>query len=210
MKASPSPTLPDATPVFGGDLLVTVKIIPFAVPGAVLAAAQAVALARPMLRLAPFRPLLTGLVLTELPGIKASVLRGTADATERRIRGLTGSLLPPLRVPHAEQPVAAALTDLLARGAELLLMAGASATVDRNDVGPAAIVRAGGSVDHFGMPVDPGNLICLGRIGAAHAIILPGCARSPAHNGIDLVLSRLFADEPVGRSKSRGWASAGC
>ena len=51
----------------------------------------------------------------------------------------------------------------------------------------------GGEILHFGMPVDPGNLICLGRIGARPALVLPGCARSPSLNGIDFVLSRLFA-----------------
>ena len=194
-------TLPDATPVAAGDLVVTAKIIPFAVPGAVLAAVDALTSGGPPLRLPPFRPLRIGLVLTELPGLKASVLRGTEEATERRIRILTGTLLRPLRVPHEEAPLAVALTDLLARGAELLLIAGASATVDRCDVGPAAIVRAGGAVDHFGMPVDPGNLICLGHIGTVPALVLPGCARSPARNGIDLVLARLFAGEPAGSAE---------
>ena len=75
----------------------------------------------------------------------------------------------------------------------MLLVAGASAVVDRRDVGPAGIVRAGGRIEHFGMPVDPGNLICLGRIGERPALVLPGCARSPAQNGIDFVLPRLFA-----------------
>jgi molybdenum cofactor cytidylyltransferase len=194
-------TLPDATPVAPGDLVVTAKIIPFAVPAAALAAAEALTTGAPPFRLAPFRKLRAGLVLTELPGLKASVLRGTEQATERRIRALTGTLLPPLRVPHEEAPLAAGLADLLAQGAELLLIAGASATVDRCDVGPAAIVRAGGAVDHFGMPVDPGNLICLGHIGPVPALVLPGCARSPARNGIDLVLARLFSGEPVDSSE---------
>jgi molybdenum cofactor cytidylyltransferase len=194
-------TLPDATPVATGDLVVTAKIIPFAVPGAALAAAEALTRGTPPLRLAPFRKLRAGLVLTELPGLKPSVLRGTEDATERRVRALTGTLLPPLRAPHEEAPLATALAELLAQGADLLLIAGASATVDRLDVGPAAIVRAGGVVDHFGMPVDPGNLICLGHIGAVPALVLPGCARSPARNGIDLVLARLFAGEPAGSAE---------
>ena len=84
------------------------------------------------------------------------------------------------------------------QGADLLLVVGASAVVDRRDVGPSGIVRAGGEILHFGMPVDPGNLICLGRIGTRPALVLPGCARSPKLNGIDLVLTRLFAGLPVG------------
>ncbi|HEY5299241.1 MAG TPA: NTP transferase domain-containing protein, partial [Acetobacteraceae bacterium] len=105
--------------------------------------------------------------------------------------------LPALRVPHQEAPVVAALETLIGQGAEMLLIAGASAVVDRRDVGPASIVAAGGEILHFGMPVDPGNLICLGRIGDRPALVLPGCAKSPRLNGIDFVLPRLFAGLPV-------------
>jgi molybdenum cofactor cytidylyltransferase len=66
------------------------------------------------------------------------------------------------------------------------------------DIAPQAIVQAGGEITHFGMPVDPGNLICFGQIGNVPAIVLPGCARSPAPNGIDWVLDLLFAGEPIG------------
>ena len=52
---------------------------------------------------------------------------------------------------------------------------------------------AGGEIVHFGMPVDPGNLICVGRIKDKPALVLPGCARSPKLNGIDFILTRLFA-----------------
>ncbi len=94
--------------------------------------------------------------------------------------------------------MAQALEALIRQGADLLLVVGASAVVDRRDVGPAGIVRAGGEILHFGMPVDPGNLICLGRIGERPALVLPGCARSPKRNGIDFILPRLFAGLPVG------------
>ena len=53
-----------------------------------------------------------------------------------------------------------------------------------------ALRRAGGMVRRFGMPVDPGNLLFVGRIGERPVIGLPGCARSPALNGADWVLER--------------------
>ncbi len=199
-------TLPDATPVAARDMLATVKVIPFAVPGHTLAIAeqlarQGAAPGRPgagaALRLAPFRPLRAGLVLTELSGTRASVLDGTVEATEARVRALTGTLLPPERCAHAAGPIAAALGRLIGAGAELLLVAGASAVVDRRDVAPTGIVEAGGEILHFGMPVDPGNLLCLGRIGRLPALVLPGCARSPRLNGIDWALWRIFAGVPV-------------
>ncbi len=194
-------TLPDGAQVRAGDLLATVKIIPFAIPGDVLARAVALAAARPALRLPAFRPLRCGLVVTTLPGMKPSIVASTIAATQGRVTAFSGTLLPPRQVPHEQAAIAEALRHAIDDGADILLIAGASATVDRGDIGPAAIVEAGGEIAHFGMPVDPGNLICLGRISAVDALVLPGCARSPSLNGIDLVLARLFAGEPAGAAE---------
>jgi molybdenum cofactor cytidylyltransferase len=192
-------TLADGAVVAARDLVATIKVIPFAVPGTLVSVAEAVARhGGPALSLHPFRPLKVGLVATELPGLKESVIEKTVAVTEARVVALGGSLLPPLRAPHEASAVAAALESLIGHGADLLLVVGASAVVDRRDVGPEGIVRAGGQILHFGMPVDPGNLICVGRIGARPALVLPGCARSPKQNGIDLVLPRLFAGLTVG------------
>ncbi len=191
-------TLPDYAVVAARDLVATIKIIPFAVPGTMLTVAEAVARQHghgggPVLTLHPFRALKVGLVASELPGLKESTTEKTIAVTEARVKQLTGSLLAPIRCEHTEAAIAQALRQLVADGADLLLVVGASAVVDRRDVGPAGIVAAGGEILHFGMPVDPGNLICLGRIGQRPALVLPGCARSPVLNGIDFVLSRLFA-----------------
>ncbi len=194
-------TLPDYAIVAPKDLVATVKIIPFSVPGNVLAVAEAlIRQAGSPLAVHPFHHLKVGLVVTELPGLKDSVTEKTIAATEQRMTQLTGSLLPPLHAQHEETPIAKALETLISQGADLLLVVGASAVVDRRDVGPSGIVRAGGEILHFGMPVDPGNLICLGRIGTRPALVLPGCARSPKLNGIDFVLTRLFAGLSVGPS----------
>jgi molybdenum cofactor cytidylyltransferase len=189
-------TLPDATPVAAGEMVATIKIIPFALPGATLAHAEAACAGGAMTVLA-WQARRVGLVLSTLPGLKPSVIAGTIEATEGRVASIGATMLPPLQCPHRSEPIAAALRELLADGADLLLVAGASAVVDRRDVGPAGIVAAGGEILHFGMPVDPGNLICLGRIGSVPALVLPGCARSPKPNGIDLVLHRLAAGLPV-------------
>ncbi len=192
-------TLPDFAVVAARDMVATIKVIPFAVPGAVLDVALTIARqGPPAMTLHPFRPLRVGLVASELPGMKPSIADKTVAVTGARVSALTGSLLPDRRVPHETGAIAEALDALLQEGAELLLVVGASAVVDRRDVGPAGIERAGGAIDHFGMPVDPGNLICIGRIGRVPALVLPGCARSPSLNGIDFVLARLFAGLPVG------------
>lgn len=187
-------TLAPFLPVRAREMVATIKVIPFAVPGAVLEVAESLARQEgPLLAVHPFRPLKVGLVLTELPGLKEKVMEGAVEATRDRVEALCGTLLPHERCRHDTPLVADALARLRRAGAEILLVAGASAVVDRRDVGPAAIVRAGGVIDHYGMPVDPGNLICLGHIDGTPALVLPGCARSPKLNGIDWVLQRLFA-----------------
>jgi molybdenum cofactor cytidylyltransferase len=191
-------TLPDFSVLGARDLVATIKIIPFAVPGSLLSVAEAVARqGGPALAVHPFKPLKVGMVATQLPGIKESVIEKTINVTQERVTRLTGGLLETLRTPHKQPAVTAALHQLIDQGADLLLVVGASAVVDRRDVGPSAIVEAGGKILHFGMPVDPGNLICLGRIGERPALVLPGCARSPKLNGIDFILPRLFASLPV-------------
>ncbi len=52
---------------------------------------------------------------------------------------------------------------MLKAGAELVIVFGASAIADRRDVIPAAIEAVGGEIEHFGMPVDPGNLMLIGK-----------------------------------------------
>ena len=190
-------TLPDWSVVAARDMVATIKVIPFAVPGAVLDRVETASRGGG-LALHMFARLRVGLTLSQLPGLKESVTEGTIEATRHRVTGLGGTLLTPLCCPHTAEAIGAAIGQLLAAGAELVLVAGASATVDRRDVGPEGVVRAGGEIVHFGMPVDPGNLICVGRIGTVPALVLPGCARSPKANGIDWVLARLFAGLPLG------------
>ncbi len=78
---------------------------------------------------------------------------------------------------------------------EMIIVFGASAVTDPQDVIPAAIGKAGGRVERVGMPVDPGNLLVLGSVGAVPVIGAPGCARSPKENGFDWVLARILAGD---------------
>src|SRR5262249_32793382 len=105
--------------------------------------------------------------------------------------------------------LADALTEMEKAGAELILVFGASAIADRRDVIPAAIEAVGGRVEHFGMPVDPGNLMLVADLGGRPVIGAPGCARSPKENGVDWILARLLAEVPVTRGAIPGLGVGG-
>lgn len=203
-------TLAESSVVVPGQMLATVKIIPFAVPRRSLERClETLRQDAPALAVAPFRAHRAGLVQTRLPGIKASVLEKTRRVTAARLEALGSSLDDAVVVGHDEDAVAAAIVAQRQQGLDPVLIVGASATVDRRDIVPAAIVQAGGEIVHFGMPVDPGNLLLLARLDGAAVIGLPGCARSPQANGFDMVLHRLLAELPVGAEHIMGWGVGG-
>src|SRR5579864_4183024 len=191
-------TLPPYAVVEPRQMVATVKIIPFAVPEDAVARCAAIASeAGKLLRVAAFQPLTVGLIQTRLPGLKETILDKTREVTQGRLGALGCALALERRCAHKSRDLAAEIAATIGE-VDLLLIHGASAIVDRRDVIPAAIEATGGSVDHFGMPVDPGNLLLLGHVRGKTVLGLPGCARSPKVNGFDWVLERLVAGLPVG------------
>jgi molybdenum cofactor cytidylyltransferase len=185
--------LPAYDPVRAGQMLATVKIIPFAVPQNVLARSMDLLADGGLLSVAPYKGLKAGLIETIIPGGRNKPSDKLVKVTRERLEGVGASLLGSTQCSHDAGDVADKVRLQLESGCDLVLIAGASATTDRRDVVPAGIVAAGGAVDHFGMPVDPGNLLLLGHVGDVPVVGLPGCARSPKVNGFDFVLQRLAA-----------------
>lgn len=182
------------SPVCRGDIVATVKIIPYAVPGALVAAARALA-RMPAVRIAAYTGRSAALIETRLEKPADKLTEKTARVLAARLARLGSAMtvLPP--VAHRVDTLAEALAQ--APHDHLLLVQGASATIDAHDIIPEAIRKAGGRVERVGMPVDPGNLLCLGYLSGRAVIGLPGCARSPKRNGLDLVLERLMAGQQV-------------
>lgn len=230
-------TLADGTPVRAGDMVATVKIIPLAVPGAVLSDAINIVRmtdvrvresditsvrhpdewkhnrGRPafdiaadvrmaddpdsgharMIAVHPWVGKRAGLVLTRVPDTHPRLLERAAAAQRARLERCGGTLAQEQVTPHREAEVAKALVEQAALGLEPILVLGASAIMDRQDVIPRALELAGGEVLRLGMPVDPGNLLMVGRLGERMVLGVPGCARSLKRSGFDWVLERCCA-----------------
>jgi molybdenum cofactor cytidylyltransferase len=203
-------TLPAYKPVVAGEMIATVKIIPFAVAGSVRDAA--LALTRnvpPLIRVAPYRIRKVGVVSTLLPGLSAKVIEKTLRVTTERLAPAGAVIVAERRVPHERAALTQALAEVLREGAELVLVFGASAIADRRDVIPSALEAIGGRIEHFGMPVDPGNLLLIGDANGRPVLGAPGCARSPKENGFDWVLMRLLAGLEVPREAITGLGVGG-
>jgi molybdenum cofactor cytidylyltransferase len=189
-------TLANFKAVHAGEMVATVKIIPFAVSQKLLD--QTIECAQRAVRVAPYATKQVAVFSTLLPGLKSSVVDKTLRVLDERLAKLDGSSrLCDIRVHHTVEDLAEVLPRARALGANLVVVFGASAITDRRDVIPLAIEAAGGKVHHLGMPVDPGNLLLLGEIDGLPIIGAPGCARSPKENGFDWVMQRLVADLKV-------------
>jgi molybdenum cofactor cytidylyltransferase len=201
-------TLSAFKPVVENEMVATVKLIPFGVEAklrdAAVAAAQGTAL-----RIAPYVIKRVGVISTLLPGLAPKVIDKTLKVTAERLAPAGAKIIAERRVPHDEIALKAAMKELLGLGAELVIVFGASAIADRRDVIPAALSSIGGTIEHFGMPVDPGNLLLIGNAGGIPVLGEPGCARSPVENGFDWVLVRLLAGLKVSRSELTGMGVGG-
>jgi len=179
--------------IHAGGMIATVKIIAYGVPRAALERAAEAAQGAVRLAVAQYRT--ASLIITDVPGGPGDKGR---DAIAARVTGLGMEMVETVLCAHDEAALAAAITS--AKG-EIVLILTASATSDPFDTAPQALRAAGGQVERFGMPVDPGNLLFLGRLGARPVIGLPGSARSPVLHGADWVLARVACGLPCGAAE---------
>ncbi len=187
-------SLPSYSKVFPKQLIVSVKIIPFAVSRDLLNQVVSVAsFGMPPVNVLPFKPMSIGLIQTRTPWFKSSLLTKGSQMLKERASVLGSQIEFEEVCDHHEDEITKAIVCSLKQKPDLLLLLGASAIQDREDVIPKGIINAGGKVEHFGMPVDPGNLLLTGRYENTPILGLPGCVRSPKRNGFDFVMERLAA-----------------
>ena len=190
-------TLPPWSLVRTGQVIATVKIIPCAVPHALLETCCARLTPAP-LHIAKLQPRRAALIVTELPGLREKSLASTIAVTRQRLESLGSRLALELRCHHTTTAIESALHQARAAGCDLILISGAAGTKDRRDLVPQAIIAVDGQIERFGTPVEPGNMLLLARLNHCPVLVLPGCARSRRLNGLDWVLQRLLANLPLG------------
>ena len=174
-------------------MVATVKIIPFAVAKENLNKALRRSATAPVIRVQALAEKRVGLVITKVAGSKQSLIEKSETAMRDRVKALGSDLAQVKVCDHSIEAVRKSVKELQALSCNPILLFGASAIVDREDVIPAGLSAAGGTVVHLGMPVDPGNLMMLGDLHGVPVLGVPSCARSPKVNGFDWALERVLA-----------------
>jgi molybdenum cofactor cytidylyltransferase len=196
-------TLAAHTPVRVGQIAATVKVIPFALPERVVGEAEALAAdGGPLLRVDALPVRTVSVVFSGSPALREKLTADFAPLTDR-LSALGARVASTDFVPLEDETGEAQLADILARrrgeGSELIVLAGETAIMDRHDIVPRAVERAGGHVEALGAPVDPGNLLMIAYLGPTAVVGAPGCARSRKVNIVDWVLPRLLAGDRLTR-----------
>lgn len=190
-------TLPPWSAVRHGQVIATVKIIPYGVPGSTMAKWSDHLKYRfghgaLPLQVAAFREQRIALISSELPGSQEAD-PGDPAYIRQRVEKLGSRVALEMRCIHSSSSIAHAFQQAVEAGCTLILFSGAIGTRDRRDVAGLAIGQAGGRIIRFGMPVEPGNMLLFGELEEAPIVVLPRCAHSRRLNGFDWVLLRLLA-----------------
>lgn len=197
-------TLRNNSPVIEAKIAATLKILPYAVPESMVKTAELLARENgPLLRLDRLVQRHVSLILSGSPSARERIVRSFESALSQRLEQLGSGIdtvdFVVLDQEEDEAALAAMIDKRVEGGAQLVILAGETAIMDRYDIAPRAVERAGGGVISFGAPVDPGNLLMLAHLGETPILGAPGCARSPKDNIIDLVLPRLLVGDRLER-----------
>lgn len=188
------------------QILATIKVIPFAVPKSLLEEAEKIASAGPpIIQVLPLTVLEVGVILVASARARQRIESVVFPAIEGRVAALQAAVVQTHVVAPDEQAIGDALNELRHAGVGLIIVAGETSIMDQDDVTPQAIRLAGGRIEHYGAPVEPGNLLLLAYFDAPQLEPLPilgapGCVRSRDTNIVDLLLPRLLAGEQVRRA----------
>lgn len=192
------------SPVHPNQIVATVKVIPFALPEATVRTAEGIAAeAEPVLRVDPLPPRAVSVVFSGSPALRDRLVADFAPLLER-LEALGAQVVSldfvALEDEAGEAVLARTLEARRAAGSEMMVLAGETAIMDRHDIVPRAIERAGGQVEALGAPVDPGNLLMVAYLDGVPVVGAPGCARSRKVNIVDWVLPRLLAGDRLSRA----------
>ena len=192
----------DGSIVATGDLVASVKVAPHVVEGAVVDAGARIAGdgQRPLVRVAPFRPMRVGVVVKE--SLRAADRPRFEASVRLKVESLGSVVLGIDYVADEDGEVRETLARLVkGRGlarANLVLTAGGRST-DPSDPFFAAIEHLGGRIVRHGVPAHPGSMLWLALIGRTAVLGLPTCGAYSKATAADLLLPRLLTGEPPTR-----------
>ena len=195
----------DGQPVERGETVAKAKVTPLVISGETVRAVEKAA-ADGAVAVAPFRPAVIGAVARE--SLEPRQRARFEAALQQKVDWFGSRLLDIRFAEPSARGVADELTALRGEGAEVLIVAGASA-LDPLDPVFGGLALLGARMERHGAPAHPGSLLWLARWNGLAVLGMPTCGMFSQATTFDLVLPRLLAGERVGNREIAGLGHGG-
>jgi len=154
----------------------------------------------PVIQVKALRSWKVGMVTTGSEVYHGRIADKFGPVIRQKFMDLGSEVIEQILVSDDRAMTVAAIRDLIARGAEMVVATGGM-SVDPDDRTPESIRAAGGEVVVYGTPVFPGAMFMLAHIGHVPILGLPGCVMYARTTVFDLIVPRLLAGETVERAE---------
>jgi len=192
-------TLFDGQPVDAGETVAKAKVTPLVIAGDTLDAIEATGRAAGgIVTVKPFLPRIVGVVARE--SLDARQRARFEDALRLKVDWFGARLLPIRFAGPSARSVADELHALHVEGADVLIVAGASA-LDPLDPVFGGLTLLGARMERHGAPAHPGSLLWVARWGDRSVVGMPTCGMFSQATTFDLVLPVILAGETVGNGE---------
>lgn len=152
----------------------------------------------PLFSVLPMRQARVGILVTGTEVFQGLIQDRFAPIITQKARQLHCEVVGTRLAPDETEHITAGVRELLDAGADLIVTT-AGLSVDPDDVTRKALLDAGLRDMLHGLPVLPGAMTLVGRIGGAQVLGVPACALFFKTTALDLLLPRLLADVPLTR-----------
>ena len=190
-------TLLDRQPVDRGETVAKAKVTPLAIGADTVLAVEQAARGGAV-TVAAFRPVALGTVARE--SLEPKQRARFESALRTKIDWFGGRLLPVRFAGASPRAVADEMSALRAEGADVLIVAGASA-LDPLDPVFGGLTLLGARMERHGAPAHPGSLLFLARWEHVPVLGMPTCGMFSQATTFDLVLPRLLAGEAIANAE---------
>ncbi len=146
----------------------------------------------PLLSILPLRRARVGILVTGTEVFQGLIEDKFAAVITAKVRDLGSEVVASTIVPDDRAAIAAGVHTLLDAGADLVVTT-AGLSVDPDDVTRGGLEDAGLTDALHGVPLLPGAMTLIGRIGAAQVLGVPACALFHKTTSLDVLLPRLLA-----------------
>lgn len=146
----------------------------------------------PLLTVLPLRQARVGILVTGTEVFQGLIEDKFAAVITAKVRDLGSDVVASTVVPDDRAAIRAGVGRLLDAGADLIVTT-AGLSVDPDDVTRAGLKDAGLADALHGIPVLPGAMTLIGRIGGAQILGVPACALFHKTTSLDVLLPRLLA-----------------